>query len=285
MNTLAIARLTLKEAARKRILLLAVVGGLLFLLIYGIGMAMVLDAAKPTVRPGSGSMNVPIFESLMLIMGFIVVNFLAGMSAIFLSVSAISGEIDSGTMQPVLARPVARWQLILGKWLGYALVLSLYIGILSGGLIVISQVITGVGAREPLPTMGMMIWLTLLLLSMSILGGTFFSSMANGVTLFLLYGLAWLAGMVEAIGMMVRNDTMLYVGIMVSLLVPSDALWRGATYYLQPTWMLLAQGTTPSNTVPFLSSAPPSTGMLIWAGAYTAVCLGLAMTIFTRRDL
>ncbi|MFI5011542.1 MAG: ABC transporter permease subunit [Hyphomicrobiales bacterium] len=44
--------------------------------------------------------------------------------ALLLSYDAIVGEIDRGTMALLLAYPVARWQVVLGKFVGHALILA-----------------------------------------------------------------------------------------------------------------------------------------------------------------
>ena len=46
-----------------------------------------------------------------------VLNFAHGL---FLSVGAVSGEIDSGTLHALLARPIRRAEFILGRWLAFA---------------------------------------------------------------------------------------------------------------------------------------------------------------------
>ena len=49
--------------------------------------------------------------------------FLIPLIALLLSYDAIVGEIDRGTMALLLAYPVARWQVVLGKFLGHLAIL------------------------------------------------------------------------------------------------------------------------------------------------------------------
>jgi Cu-processing system permease protein len=51
--------------------------------------------------------------------------FLLPLIALLLSYDAIVGEIDRGTMALLLAYPVARWQVVLGKFIGHCLLLAL----------------------------------------------------------------------------------------------------------------------------------------------------------------
>lgn len=53
--------------------------------------------------------------------------FCGGLLAVALASTSIPGEIESRTCYPVLARPIRRWQLVLGKYLGT--LLTVYIGL------------------------------------------------------------------------------------------------------------------------------------------------------------
>jgi len=50
--------------------------------------------------------------------------FLVPLIALLLSYEAIVGEVDSGTMALLLAYPVSRWQVVLGKFLGHLCILA-----------------------------------------------------------------------------------------------------------------------------------------------------------------
>jgi Cu-processing system permease protein len=288
MSALLIARLTLKEAAKKRLLLLTVIGGLLFLALFGIGTAVLLSQITANASNGLGGLEKSVTVILLQVLGFYVLNFLAGISAIFISVNAICGETESGTVHALLAHPVRRRDIVLGKWLAYALILTLYVAVMSAGLIEVTNLVNGYSTPIPFAAIGLMILVTLVVLSLSLLGSTFLSTLVNGIAIFLLYGLAWLGGMIEVIGLALQNTTMNYIGIVVSLIMPTDALWRGASYYLQPPWVSVLQNTQRFRGYGgelFLSTAPPTMTMIIYAGAYSVIALGLAVLIFHYRDL
>jgi hypothetical protein len=116
-------------------------------------------------------------------------------------------------------------------------------------------------------------------------------TLANGVIVFTLLGLAWLAGIIEFVGRLLQNapdgsggDAMLNIGIGVSLLLPSDALWRGASYYLESPAMLAVVGVARGG-IPFFSSTPPTSALVLWSLAYVGVMLGGAVLAFKARDL
>jgi ABC-type transport system involved in multi-copper enzyme maturation permease subunit len=129
-----------------------------------------------------------------------------------------------------------------------------------------------------------------LLLTVSLFGSTLLPTLANGVVVFTLLGLAWLAGIIEFVGRLLANapdttgsDALLNIGTTVSLILPSDALWRGASYYLESPAVQSTFGT--ARAIPFFSSAPPPPAMIMWSIGYVAVVLGGAVLAFGRRDL
>jgi ABC-type transport system involved in multi-copper enzyme maturation permease subunit len=213
-----------------------------------------------------------------------VVNYLASFLALFLSVGAVSGEIDAGTLHALLARPLRRSEFLLGRWLGYAAILAVYIVAMTGLVLLIARGISGYEVPGPGPALMLMLLEGVLLLTLSLFGSTLLSTLANGVVVFTLLGLAWLAGVIEFIGRLLDNETMLNVGTLVSLLLPSDALWRGASYSLQSPALLAVTGSARGG-IPFFSSVPIATPLVVWAVGYVVVVLGGAILSFARRDL
>src|SRR4029079_2021195 len=89
-------------------------------------------------------------HSLLMIAGLYVVHFLTVMLAIFASVDTIAGEITSHTIQTLVPKPVRRWQIVLGKWLGYAAMLILYLGLLGGGIFLVMYLLVVYTPLNPL---------------------------------------------------------------------------------------------------------------------------------------
>jgi ABC-type transport system involved in multi-copper enzyme maturation permease subunit len=216
--------------------------------------------------------------NLLMIAGLYVVHFLTVMLAIFASVDTVSGEITSHTIQTIVTKPVRRWQVLLGKWLGYAGMLLLYLALLGGGILLIVRVVTGYVPPNPVSGVGLLMLESLVLLSLSLLGGTVFSTLTNGVALFMFYGLAFIGAWVEQIGSFLQSQAAVNVGIVSSLLMPVEALWRRAAFLMQPPLV----SAIPS---PFSGVSPPSAAMVVYALAYAGLALALAMRSFSRRDL
>jgi Cu-processing system permease protein len=125
---------------------------------------------------------------------------------------------------------------------------------------------------------------SVVLLTLGLFGSTQLPTLANGVVVFSLFGLAWLAGIIEFVGNVLSNQAMVNLGIAVSLLVPSDALWRAASYYLQSPAVLALAGPA-GGGIPFASNTPPSVPFVVWTLLYPLVFLLAAIFTFSRRDL
>ena len=69
----------------------------------------------------------------MLMVGLYTVDLLAVVMTILTSVDTIAGEISSGTIQAIATKPMARWQIVVGKWMGFAAMLAVYVAIMFGG--------------------------------------------------------------------------------------------------------------------------------------------------------
>lgn len=88
------------------------------LLMAALALSMSFLGAAPTGTVGVGPMEVTIVSLSSLTI------FLLPLIALLLSFDAVVGEIDRGTMLLLLSYPVARWQVLLGKFLGHAAIIA-----------------------------------------------------------------------------------------------------------------------------------------------------------------
>jgi hypothetical protein len=116
------------------------------------------------------------------------------------------------------------------------------------------------------------------------LGSTFLPTLTNGAVAFTLFGLGWLSGVIEVLGGMQKNDALLTLGTSVALFIPSDQLWRSASYYVESAGILAASSTLGA-AMPVLANAPPTPFLVIWGFCYPLILLSSAVLIFARRDL
>jgi ABC-type transport system involved in multi-copper enzyme maturation permease subunit len=283
VSIVTIARFTIQEAISRRLILAGALLSLAFLGLFALGFGLIYHNSSDLSGPMSDTQEQAAFGTIMTVLGLYAVNFLAGFLALFLSVGAISGEIDSGALHAVLARPLRRAEFVVGRWLAYAGLIGVYVGLMAGLLLLSARLISGYTTPDPVRATLLMMLAAVVLLTISLFGSTLLSTLANGVVVFTLFGVAWLAGIIEFIGGALSNEAMLNIGTSVSLLIPSDAIWRGASYYIQSP--LFLAGMNAGEGIPFAGTAPPATPMVAWGLLYPLVLLGAAVLTFARRDL
>lgn len=278
MTIFVIARLTFREAARRKILLAALLLGLLYLAIYGVGFYFVnQDIARSQYGPGLLELNQ--IRNFLFMAGMYVVNFLTVAMAVLTSVDTLSGEIASGTIQTLVSKPLQRWQIVVGKWLGFAGMLSLYLLLMAGGTVLLVYLISGYTAPNIMRGLGLLWMNAILLLGVSLAGGAVLSTLANGVLVFGMFGIAFVGGWIEQIGSFIQNQTAINVGIISSLLIPSEALWKRAAFEMQSP-LVSTLGFSP-----FTASSMPSLVMVLYGMIYAILALLLAIRLFNKRDL
>ncbi len=278
-GVLTIARLTIHEALRKRVLLAALLLGLAFLAIFAAGFYfMHREITVNGNGPQSAAQRAFILIFLTMA-GLYAVNFLMVMMAVLLPVDTLSGEIRSGAIQSLVTKPLRRAEVVLGKWLGFWVILVGYLLLMAGGVLATVRLIGNTTPPNVWIGLGLMLLEATLLLSLCIAGGTRLSTLANGVMVFGLFGLAFIGGWIEQIGGIFQNETAQSIGVIASLLVPSEALWQLAAYNMQPTVM------RDLTLTPFSPAAVPSNAMVVWAVGYTLLVILVAVWQFNTRDL
>jgi ABC-type transport system involved in multi-copper enzyme maturation permease subunit len=278
-TTITIFKLTFREAARRKILWAALLLGLLDLLVYGLGFYFINQDIQRSLNRGMGQVAVSQIYNFMSMMGLYAVNFLTIAMAVLTSVDTIAGEISSGTMQTLVTKPAHRWQILLGKYFGFAAMMTLYLVLMAGGTLTIIYAITGYSAPNSFQGVTLIWCNALLLLSISFFGGSFLSTLANGVLAFGLFGVAFIGGWIEQFGSFMENQTAINIGIISSLIFPSEALWKRAAHLMESP-LVSMMGISP-----FTAASIPSPLMTWYALIYILLMLGLAIYIFSRRDL
>ena len=276
MGVWIMASVTFREAARRKILWAALLAGGAFLTLFATGMHF---QAKDLVR-----YSVPPFvryqvQSSVLQVGFYAVDVLAVLLAILTSVDTLSGEIASGTIHAIATKPVARWQILVGKWIGFAIMVAVYVALMFAGVGIVGRVATGI-VTPRIFLGGTLVYVEcLLVLTMTVMCGTWFSTLTNGVVVIGLHGLAFIGGWIEQIAALTNSPRLVTVGIVSSLLMPSEALWHRASFEMQSSFARTLQFT------PFANASAPSLAMVGYAVVYLMIAFAIAICHFRERDL
>jgi ABC-type transport system involved in multi-copper enzyme maturation permease subunit len=276
-----IASLTVREAVRRKLVAAFALISVVLVAMSGWGFYRLSHGVSFT----SGETHVAVPEAVILFM--FMFSFVVALSASAIASPAISSEIESGVLQTIVARPVRRGEVLLGKWIGLAGLLAAYTAIVSGLLVAVVYWASGYVAPDPAAAAAFVFAEGVVLMTLVLLLSTRMSALAAGVVGVALFGIAWLAGVVGTLGTAFHIQAMRTAGHMTSFLLPTDGLWHGAIWYLEPSWFLGQQlAETPgAQGNPFMSLAAPSWTYLAWAGIWLAGVLVLDLVSFERREL
>jgi Cu-processing system permease protein len=274
---LTIMQLTFLEMRRRRIVLAALACGAGCLVIFAAAMYLLQNVHHPL--HAQSLLQIRIVLQLETLAGLYAVNLMTVTVAVMLPVDAISGEIVSGVMQTLASKPVRRAEIVLAKWLVYWLMIAAYTTVMVLGVVVSMRLITGFAQAHVPVAVGLMILQGTVLLSVVVAGGARLTTIANGMIAFGFYSVAVVGGWIEQIGVMMGDSGARYIGTTISLVSPTDALWRRAIYLLQPPVMAQVSMT------PFSPASVPSVAMIWWAAAFAAGALALAAIWFEKRSL
>ena len=275
---MTIVRLTLREAANRKVLLVGGIISVAFLVLFAIGFSVGFDQASEDFTPVTDGA-----ATIMTVLGLYAVQFLAAFMAILLASGAVAPEIESGRLHAVLARPLSRRSWLAQRASTFAGLAAVYIVGMSVAILVIARAIAGYEAIDPVRAVAFLSLEVIVLVAFGTALSVRLSAIAAGVVVVALYGAAWIAGIMELVGGILGNGTLERIGVAVSLFMPSDALWRGASYYLQsPSYVAV---TSTQDAIPFAGTTAPGAALVVWAVAHAAVCWFLADRWFRRRDL
>jgi ABC-type transport system involved in multi-copper enzyme maturation permease subunit len=281
-TVLTVAALTLQEASRRRVLraLAALTLLLLALSAWGFSRLAGLDTQSGALTTGEARFAAALLLNLVMFG----LSLVAALGTAFLAGPTLAGEVESGLALAVLARPVRRSAVVVGKWLGL-------VGF-GGGFVVVAglaefllvRMTVGYWPPHPLTGLALLVAQSAVLLTLGLLLSTAVSPLASGVVAVGLFGTCWIAGVVGGVGASLGNEGVARVGVVSRVLLPTDGLWRGAMNAIQDPTALTEYGGDPQE-FPFLGPAPLSTPYLGWVVLWTALVLALAIVAFRRRDV
>lgn len=276
-----VAALTLREASRRRVLW-ALAGLTLALLLLSAWGFSRLAAESGFATLTSGQARLIAAQLLNLVMFGL--SLIAALGTAFLAGPTVSGEAESGVALSVLARPVRRSAVLLGKWLGLVAFGSGFVVVAGLSQFLVVRATVDYWPPQPVAGLALLAAQTTVLLTLGLLLSTVISPLASGVVAVGLFGATWIAGVVGGIGALLDNDGVARIGTVSRMLLPTDGLWRGAMHAFQDP-VALAQFGAEMEGFPFLSFSPLTGAYLAWAALWVAMVWALAAVSFGRKDL
>ena len=188
----------------------------------------------------------------------------------------------------MLARPLRRSELLLGTWIGLAAVVGAYA--VAAGLLEIA-VVALVSDYTPPNPIGAVLYLggqAIVLLTLGLALSTRLPAIAGGAVSVVVFGLAWMMGVLGGVGAFFDVDVLRRAADVSHVVLPTDILWRGVVFALEPPALLLLAAGRPARVFeanPFYASSPPSLVALVWAVAWVAIVLTIGAALLHRREI
>jgi ABC-type transport system involved in multi-copper enzyme maturation permease subunit len=280
---LTIAKLTIGEAARRRVLWVLVALALVAVGLTTWGVSALVTGAR---ERGVTELDIKFAVSQVLIFIAFMFGFVLVMTAAFFGSPAIATDLESGVAQAMLARPLRRSSYILGRWLGLAVVIVGYAA--AAGFLAIGAVglVSGYTPPDPVTPVAYLAGMALLLLTFTVLLSTRLPPIAGGAIAVVAYGVAWMVGILGKIGLELGTTALVSLSDAIRYLLPTDALWQGVVYGLEPSFVINAVGDEfVVRSSPFFASEGPSITIVAWAGVWLVLVLVLAVSQLRRREL
>jgi ABC-type transport system involved in multi-copper enzyme maturation permease subunit len=275
---------TFKELTRKRVFLVTIILTFIFLILFAIGIRELVGIVgeENLQSPAQRLMN----GLVLMVLGLFFAQFLAAFFVLFSAMGTVTGELESGLLLAVAARPIPRWKLYLAKWLGLAVWITVYSTILFVSIVwtIHSQAGLPLLMGDLLRGLGIFLWMPLLLLSLTMLGSVYLPMLGNGICSALLYGFALFCGLVEGLlSYGGGNPTVEKFILLIGLLLPTDSVYRRSLYETTggADWASLAI----ADMGPFSVPSVPSNAFLLYTVGYAAILLLLGCRAFSRKDL
>lgn len=281
-----IMRLTFIEMKKRRILYLTTGLTILFLGLYGFALKEVYKYFQ--TEEVAGLIRVGII-SQMTSMGIYASGLIVSFLSIFASAGAISADLENGTYDAILSKPIHRWEILLGRYLGvlsliipYSIILifsvlglNLFFGKSAVAGISTISIIRGIAYFSLLPT---------LLCSVGIFLSSTMSTLGSGIILGIMYFIGMIGGIIEGIGSILQNKVGIIlgnIGIVTSLIMPTDVVYRKAVSSV----FTGENGINLAIDGILQAKIQPSPAMIIYVFIYVIFFVVWAIKKFEKRDL
>jgi Cu-processing system permease protein len=282
-DVLVVAAHALRESLRRRVFVVVVVLTLAFGALYTWGASELFKDVSgfgdnefgldPRTLAGATLLGLAMFGTL----------FLGAVLAVFLTLSAVRGDAETGLLQPLIVRPLGRNQYLAGRFVAAGAVAFLYVGIVYTAAVVVTGVAGDWWPDHPVAAGLRLALAVVVVAALSLLGSIFLTSTANGIGVLMVFGAGLLAGLLGSIGDALNSHTLQTIANTSSWVLPFEALYRDALRLLVQeipgvTGAIVQLG-------PLGGSHDAGPLLLPWIVVYVALVGLIGAFAFGRRDL
>jgi ABC-type transport system involved in multi-copper enzyme maturation permease subunit len=203
--------------------------------------------------------------------------------AAFLPLGVIRGDTERGLLQPLVVRPVGRATVLASRFAAAAVVAAGYVLIVYTGAVIATGIVGDWWPDHVVrPALGLMGGVVVIS-AISTAGSVLFTSTANGIAVFMIYGGGLIAGLLGQIGDALNSHNLQHIASVAAWILPFEALFEDG---LDAT-----VSSTGGITGAILKLGPfggaHRAGLLLWPYTvlYIAAVIAAATWVFARRDL
>jgi Cu-processing system permease protein len=227
-----IAGYALREAVRRKVLLVVAVLTVGFLALYAFGCSEAFEGVSRATVPAGGIEQDVLTGSTLLGLAMFVTLFLGTVLAVFVTLNAVRGDAERGLLQPLVVRPVGRSTLLLGRFVAGTAVCALYVQVVYWTAVAVTRATGGYWPDNPVLGAASLAAAVTIIVALALLGTTLLSSTANGIAIFMVFGAGLAAGLLGQIGSALNSHTLERMSSIASWALPFEALYQDGLHAL-----------------------------------------------------
>jgi ABC-type transport system involved in multi-copper enzyme maturation permease subunit len=282
-GVLVVAAYALRESLRRRVFAVVVVLTAAFGGLYAWGASELFKDVRGFGNNQFGLDAHTLAGATLLGLAMFGTLFLGAVLAVFLTLSAVRGDAETGLLQPLIVRPLGRRQYLAGRFLAASAVAFTYVSVVYAGAVVITGIAGDWWPQSPVGAGLRLALAVVVVAALSLLGSIFLTATANGIGVLMIFGAGLLAGLLGSIGDSLNSHTLQTIADTGSWALPFEALYRDALRQLVQdipgvTGAIVQLG-------PLGGSHDAGPFLLPWIVVYLALVGVLGAFVFGRRDL
>jgi ABC-type transport system involved in multi-copper enzyme maturation permease subunit len=282
-DVLVIAAHALRESLRRRVFIVVVVLTLGFGALYAWGASELFKDVSGFGRNEFGLDPRTLAGATLLGLAMFGTLFLGAVLAVFLTLSAVRGDAETGLLQPLIVRPLGRNQYLAGRFVAAGAVAFVYVGVVYTGAVIITGLAGDWWPQHPVGAGLRLALAVVVVAALSLLGSIFLTSTANGIGVLMVFGAGLLAGLLGSIGDALNSHTLQKIANTSSWLLPFEALYRDALRLLVQDIPGVTGAIVQLGPLGGSHNAGPL--LLPWIVVYVALVGLIGAFAFGRRDL
>jgi len=280
-----ILQASLREHARRRTALVALVLGALFTLLYSLGSHFIWAEITQEIRSGKADRPDELRQlvpATLFGLAMFATWFLSAVAATFLAAGGIRGEAERGVLQHVLVRPVARHTVLIARLAAAALLAVGFLVVVLACCALATRLITGWAPANIVHSLLLLALGTTAITAVATAVSVRLHGAAAGIATLMLFGVGLIGGLLEQLGRGIGVSSVRRGGEWLSTALPFEAMYQAALHEI--TSDIAGVSGIVVRLGPFGGAREASAGLVLWAVAWTAAIIVLAASRLRRSD-